>query len=222
MKNLYIVANWKENKTTSDAIGWLREFSPLISSWQATSNKKIILCPSFTSASAVSEFIKSNNLPIDVGVQDVSKFPGGAHTGEVSAREAGEFAKYSIIGHSERRSQGESDEDVKMKVEMALSNNIEPIVCVLSENVPVPSGTKIIAYEPIGAIGTGNPDTPENAQRIASAIKSKNSQVQSVLYGGSVTSENVRSFTQMQDIDGILVGGASLNPQEFSKIVKQC
>ena len=219
MKNLLIVANWKENKTTDEAIEWLQEISnfkfPI-------SNKTIIVCPPFTLVPAVSDFIKSNNIQIELGVQDISMFDEGAHTGEVSAREASEFSRFAIIGHSERRSQGETNEDVQKKVEMALKYNIEPIVCVVNGNVPIPSGAKIIAYEPVEAIGTGNPDTPENAGKIASAIKSKNSQVQHVLYGGSVTSKNVHKFTQMQNIDGVLVGGASLDPMEFSAIIKQC
>src|SRR3989344_5732402 len=204
MKDLFIVANWKENKTTAEAIVWLREISNQISPpvgevSPMADNKKVIVCPSFTSVPAVSEFIKSNNLPFEVGVQNISKFEEGPHTGEVSAREASEFSRFAIIGHSERRSQGETDEDVQGKVEMAVRNGIEPIVCVVNANVPIPSGTKIVAYEPVEAIGTGNPDTPENAQKIASTIKSKNSQVQRILYGGSVTSKNVHKFTQMQD-----------------------
>lgn len=222
MKNVLIVANWKENKTAAEAIEWLREISPSINSGRAISNKKIIVCPPFTSVPAVSEFIKSRDLPVKIGVQDISKYEEGSHTGEVSAREAREFATFSIIGHSERRALGETDDDVKEKVNMAIKNNIEPIVCVVNENVPIPDSTKIVAYEPVQAIGTGNPDTPENAQRIASLIKSKNNQVQHVLYGGSVTSENVHKFTQMQNIDGVLIGGASLDPIEFASIIKQC
>lgn len=222
MKNLYIVANWKENKTTDEAIRWLREISPSINSGQTILNKKVIVCPSFMLVPQVWQFIKSNNLPIEIGVQDISRFDEGAHTGEVSAREAAEYAKFSIIGHSERRALGETDEDVQEKVEMAVKNDIESIVCVVNENVPIPTGAKIVAYEPIEAIGTGNPDTPENAEKVAHLVKSKTPQVSYVLYGGSVTSENVKNFTSMDHIDGVLVGGASLDPVEFSSIIKQC
>lgn len=243
MKNLCIVANWKENKTAAESIGWLREISNQISpplgevslaslrspapdgagqSGPLADNKKIIVCPPFISLAAFSEFIKSNNIKIELGVQDVSKFPEGAHTGEVSAREAAEFVKFAIIGHSERRANGETDEDVKKKVEEALKYSVEPIVCVVSENIPVPQGVKIVAYEPVEAIGTGAPDTPDNAERVASDIKSKHTHVLQVLYGGSVNPDNVKNFTNMEHLDGILVGGASLNPQEFSSIIKQC
>lgn len=219
MKDLYIVGNWKENKTVDEAISFLSEFTK---TYEARPNIKVIMCPAYLAVPQVSAFVKSNNLQVEVGVQDVSKFSEGAHTAEVSAYEASEFANFSIIGHSERRSRGDTDDDVKTKVEMAIKNNLEPIVCVINENVPVPQGTKIIAYEPVEAIGTGNPDTPENAESIASSIKSKNSQVQYILYGGSVTSENVRSFTEKENIDGVLVGGASLDPKAFSSIIKAC
>ena len=219
MKDSLIVGNWKENKTEEEALAFLAEF---LKAYQPRPNVKVVICPSYLVVPAVSESIKSNNIPIEVGVQDISTFEEGAHTGEVSAREASEFSRFAIIGHSERRSQGETNEDVQEKVERATKFGIEPIVCVVNGNVPIPLGAKIIAYEPVEAIGTGNPDTPENAGKIASLIKSKNSQVQYVLYGGSVTSENVRKFTQMQNIDGVLVGGTSLDPIEFASIIKQC
>ena len=219
MKNLYVVANWKENKTQEEATDFLSEFSK---NYESRPNVTVIICPQYLVVPAVSDFTKSNNINVAIGVQDISKFDEGAHTGEVSAREASEFSRFAIIGHSERRSQGETNEDVQEKVDRATKFGIEPIVCVVNGNVPIPLGAKTIAYEPIEAIGTGNPDTPENAEKIASLIKSKNSQVQHVLYGGSVTSKNVQSFVQMQNIDGVLVGGASLDPMEFSAIIKQC
>jgi triosephosphate isomerase len=131
--------------------------------------------------------------------------------------------EYAIIGHSERRQNfGETDEELKEKVDKARASDIMPIFCVQNENTQVPPGVKIVAYEPVEAIGTGNPDSPENAQKVAAAIKDKNKEVESVLYGGSVKGENVKSFTSMQDISGVLVGGASLDPDSFLSIIKQC
>lgn len=220
MKDLYIVANWKANKTTTEALEWLAGMS---SGLADISSKKIIVCSPFISVATVSEFVKSNNLPIEVGAQDVSAFPLGAYTGEVPAALAAKHARYSIIGHSERRQNlGENDEVLQTKVKNAQGARIEPIFCIQNENTPVPAGVRIVAYEPIEAIGTGNPDTPEDAERVARAVKEKNGQVEHVLYGGSVTSENVSSFTKMDNISGVLVGGASLDPEEFSSIIKQC
>jgi triosephosphate isomerase len=105
---------------------------------------------------------------------------------------------------------------------MAIKYNIEPIVCVVNENIMIPKGAGIVAYEPVEAIGTGKPDTPENAERIALTIKKQNKEVTRVLYGGSVSPENIKSFTVMENIDGVLVGGASLDPATFSSLIKQC
>lgn len=219
MKNLIVVGNWKENKTVEDAQKFLSEFT---SFYTARPEVYVIICPQFLSVDRVSEYIKMNRLEVRVGIQNVSKFEEGAHTGEVSARAAKEFASHVILGHSERRSMGESDGDVRMKVELAAKYELEPIVCVVNEDVPIPQGVKIVAYEPVEAIGTGNPDTPQNADKVAEAIKSKNPDIAYVLYGGSVTAENVASFTKMEHIDGVLVGGASLDPTSFSSIIKAC
>lgn len=217
MKDLYIVANWKENKNGEEAIKFLEEFHKI---YEPRSNVNVIICPPYLSVPVVEGYARQNNLAISTGTQDISELEEGAHTGEVSAKQASEFANYSIIGHSERRKLGETDEDVAKKTDIAKRYNIEPIVCVVNEDVPIPITTKIVAYEPIEAIGTGNPDTPENAQRVASAIKSSQNGIMHVLYGGSVTAENVASFCKMQDIDGVLVGGASLDAQTFSSIIK--
>ena len=125
-----------------------------------------------------------------------------------------------IIGHSERRQNlFENNEMLKPKVLMAKKYNLMPIFCIQNEETEVPAEINIIAYEPPTAIGTGNPDTPENAQRVGKIIKERTG-VANVLYGGSVTSSNVKTFTNMPSIDGLLVGGASLDPLEFLAIIK--
>ena len=103
---------------------------------------------------------------------------------------------------------------------MAKSCGLIPIFCVQNENTVIPDGVKITAYEPVFAIGTGNPDSFENANIVAGKIKNKNKTVQYVLYGGSVASKNVNSFTQMPNIDGVLVGSASLDANEFLEVIK--
>lgn len=217
MKNLFIVANWKENKTVDSAIKFLEEFKTALTPREDITT---VICPPFTLVPMVSEFIKTNNLSIEVGVQNISSFEEGAHTGEISAAQAAEFASYVIVGHSERRAIGETDDVVARKSSNATAARLTPILCVQGGTTPVPPGVKLVAYEPVEAIGTGNPDTPGNAQKVAAAIKEKNSGVVSVLYGGSVTSENVINFTNMPDISGVLVGSSSLDPYEFSSIIK--
>lgn len=217
MKNLLIVANWKENKTVTEAIKFLEDFK---ASYEPRENVTVVICPSVLEVSEVKNFIESRNLKVEVGVQDVSEYKEGAHTGEISATQAAEFAKYVIIGHSERRALGETDDEIARKITNAKSARLIPILCVQNEDTPIAENTQIIAYEPIGAIGTGNPDTPKNAERIAVLIKEKNANIKYVLYGGSVTGENVQNFINMPNISGVLVGGASLNAASFSSIIK--
>lgn len=211
MNPLLIVANLKSNKTLLEAKEWLEIIS--------TINKEIIVCPPFTLLSMFKQYIDEQKLPIKLGAQDISQFDEGPYTGEVNGRQIKEFADFVIIGHSERRTNfGENDEILKKKVEQALGSNLEIIYCIQDETIFIPQGIKIATYEPVFAIGTGRPDTPQEAERIAKIAKKKG--VKTVLYGGSVTSQNVKSFTSMEHIDGVLVGGGSLNVNEFIKIIE--
>jgi len=113
---------------------------------------------------------------------------------------------------------GETEEILQKKVEMAKKNNLKVIYCVSEVSQNIPSQVDAVAYEPLFAIGSGTADTPENAQKTAKEIKEKNN-LEIVLYGGSVKSGNVSSFLACDSIDGVLVGGASLDPVEFLRIV---
>lgn len=220
MDKILIVANWKSNKTAREALEFMGEFGGI---FEAREDVGVIICPSYLSVPAVSEYVKSNNMQVEIGVQNVSELEEGAYTGEVAASQASELVKHAIIGHSERRKLfGETDERVAKKVQMAAKNGLEPIVCVISENIPIPTEVKIVAYEPVEAIGTGNPDTPENAEKVSKLIKEKNPRITHVIYGGSVTAENVSGFTKMPNVSGVLVGGASLDPRVFASIIKAC
>lgn len=216
MKNIYIIANWKANKNTQDATSWLEQIG---SSWQSES-KVVILCPAFPLLHVVRDFIEEENLPLQIGSQDISKFDSGPFTGEVSGQVLKDYVTYSIIGHSERREKlGESDEDAAQKVTQANKNGLKPVFCVQNAMTPIPYSIELVAYEPVFAIGTNSPDTPENAESIARQIKEKNPNVKYVIYGGSVTPENVHSFTSKDQIDGVLVGTKSLDPVTFSEII---
>ncbi len=218
MNNLFIVANWKSNKTLDEAKKW---FDELDISQINLDGKEIIICPPFTLLSFLKEEIDKRNLPINLGAQDVSGFGSGSYTGEVSVEELREFTQYVIIGHSERRKNFHEDDSLlAQKVSMSLSSNLTPIFCVSSPDMFIPQGVSLVAYEPLSAIGTGNADNPENADEVAAQIKKNNKQMTTVLYGGSVTPENVKSFTEMENIDGVLVGGASLDASSFSEIVQ--
>lgn len=219
-KNIWITANWKSNKTIVEALDWVSKVGPEL---PERDDLKVVVCPTFSCLSEVAKAVKVGNFPMMVGVQDLSPFGVGAYTGEESAFLVKDLVSLSILGHSERRQNfSESDEMVAKKVEQALINRIIPLVCVQGSDTPVPDGAKLAAYEPIFAIGTGNPDTPENANNVAKSLKQKYGQDLEVIYGGSVTSENVRSFIAQENINGVLPGKASLNAEEFVKIVKEC
>lgn len=220
MDKLLIVANLKSYKTENEAKEWLENFKKIKELEQILDNKEIIICPSFTLLSLFSLYISDNNLPVKTGAQNVSPFDEGAYTGEVNAKQIKDFADFVLIGHSERRNNfGETDEMLFKKTELSLRYGLAPIFLVQGKDNVIPQGVELIAYEPVFAIGSGTPDTPENADQIASVIKSKSNSYK-ILYGGSVTSENIKSFTSMQNISGVLVGGASLDPEEFIKIIQ--
>src|SRR5260370_38356363 len=101
MKKLFLIANWKSYKTTPEAMQWLQEFQISNFKYQISNEKEIVVCPSFTLLPEISKFINENNLPIKLGVQNVSSFGEGAFTGEIFAKQAGEFTSHAIFGHSE-------------------------------------------------------------------------------------------------------------------------
>lgn len=216
MKPLLIVANFKSNMTILEAKDWLEKFH---SNLKIPENKKVILCPSFTLLANFNEFVKTNNMQIALGGQNVSRLPQGPYTGEVNGAQIKDFADYVIIGHSERRQFGEDESVVEEKIKISKDYGLIPILCVQSEDNKVPSETSIVVYEPVFAIGTGIADSPEDANNKAKSLKEKHA-IEYVLYGGSVTPENVRSFTSMDNISGVLVGTDSLDVSKFIKIVE--
>lgn len=221
MKKLFIIANWKSNKTIEEAEKWIHLFKEeLDRNPFDLSGKEIIICPSFSALEHTRYCSRNLNLPVKIGAQNISSFDAGAYTGEVNGLQIKEFADYVIVGHSERRNNfNESMETVSGKADNARRYGIVPIFCVQDETTQISDKISIAAYEPPSAIGTGSPDTPENAEKIAGKIK-REGKAQFVLYGGSVTSNNVKSFSEKESIDGFLVGGASLDPLEFLQIIK--
>lgn len=218
-KNIWIIANWKSNKTIQEALDWVAKVGPAI---PKQDNLKVVVCPTFSCLSEVKKAIAVSNFPLLIGAQDLSPFDGGAYTGEESARLLKQLVNLSLIGHSERRQNFHEDDDmVAKKVNQVLENGIIPLVCIQGKETPVPQGCKLVAYEPVWAIGSGDSDTPENDQDIARFIKSKYGNGIEVLYGGSVTSENIVHFISQQDINGALIGGASLDAEEFVRIVNE-
>lgn len=233
MKKLFFVANWKSNKTIAEAHSFMTAFlsheligALHIKSVQKDGHKEVILCPPYTLLSDMSHMISqiSPNLPISLGAQDVSPFKQGPHTGEESAEQLSELVKYVIIGHSERREDfRENDELLEQKVKAAQLFGLEPIFCVQGNQTAVPEGVRIIAYEPVDGISTGDVGqalAPGKAEEVAGYFKSEKG-IHHVLYGGSVNKDNVHTYTLQPSIDGVLVGGASLDPILFSQIIQR-
>lgn len=219
-KNIWIIANWKSNKNIAEAQDWLSKVGPKL---PRRDDLKVVVCPTFSCLSEVAKEIKVNNYPLLVGSQDLSPFAVGAYTGEESASLLKEFVSLSILGHSERRKNfAETDEMIAQKVKQAQDVGVIPLLCVQDGNTPVAQGCKLIAYEPAWAIGSGNPDTPESANKVAQVLKNKQGQGIEVLYGGSVTPLNIKGFKDQPDVSGALVGNASLDADEFVKIIEAC
>lgn len=208
MKTLFIAGNWKSNKTVLEARAWVEAFDT------GKTTATVVLCVPFI------------HLPVmkspyfSLAAQNISPFPDGAYTGEVSGRQIKEYADWVVIGHSERRNYfHETDDMLSKKVERAKEADLNVIFCVQDEYTFVPDGISVVAYEPVWAIGTGKTETPKNANAVISNIKEKTN-VSVCIYGGSVTHENVRSIVDMDAIDGVLPGGASLDPKKFSLLIK--
>lgn len=228
----YIVANWKSNKTIEEAVSWLKEL--LDGSMARWLDGRIIICAPFTALSGLKKQLTMKQLDNEIiflGAQDLSSFPSGPYTGEISAARLQGLIDYVIVGHSERRRYlKETDETVARKIKQALKFQITPIVCLdepyienqiltMKQSNHEAIEQSIFAYEPLSAIGSGRPDNPENANMIAKRIKKITNNVP-ILYGGSVTSQNAKEFMRQDYINGLLVGKASLKAEEFMKIIK--
>ncbi len=219
MKHIFIAGNWKSKKTIAESKTWLEGFVPLMSGVELH-DATIVVCSPYTNLPSLSEGLKASGLSVTLGAQDVSGFGEGAYTGEVTASMVKEVAQWVIIGHSERRKYfAETDEQLQKKVEQAKLAGVKVIYCVPDDATVVPGGVDVVAYEPVWAIGTGKTDSPENANAVVTSIKSKTG-VATVIYGGSVVADNVASFVGQSAIDGVLPGGASLDPEKFANLVK--
>jgi triosephosphate isomerase len=242
-----MAGNWKMNLNHQEAVVLVQKLA-----WTLTDKRhdfgkvEVVVVPPYTDLRSVQTLVK-------YAAQDVSTKESGAYTGEISA---GMLAKlgcsYAVVGHSERREHhSETDDIVNAKARQALAFGMTPIVCVgeglevrqAGEQVPFTlaqvdgslagfdalevSGL-VVAYEPVWAIGTGEVATPEDAQEVCAAIRSRIRETHDdaaadgvrILYGGSVKAANVAGIMAQADIDGCLVGGASLDVDEFGGICR--
>jgi triosephosphate isomerase len=240
----FIAANWKMNKTTGETGAFLESFIPMV---KDVSDVDIVIAPPFTSLAAASQKLKGSS--IQLSSQDVYWEEKGAYTGEISPGmilDAG--CVHAIIGHSERRQYfSEDDVIVNRKIKASKKAGLGVIFCVgesLEEResgktfevikrqveaglAEVAAEGLVVAYEPIWAIGTGRTASTEQAQEVHEFIRkvltnlygNKSGEIR-IIYGGSVTADNVDSLMACKDVHGALVGGASLKPENFARIVR--
>ena len=241
-----IAGNWKMNTTVGEAVGLVSEMRQGLD--EVTGVEKVV-CPPFISLAAVKEVIKGSS--IKLGAQNLYFEEKGAYTGEISPPMLADLCEFVIIGHSERRQYfGETGEIVNKKIRAALRVGLKPILCIgerLEENEAGRAeeviaeqlrsslsgidsvDSLIIAYEPVWAIGTGRAATGRQASNTIGFIRHNIAQLYSediaqgmrILYGGSVNAANAAEFINQLEIDGALVGGASLEASEFLSIVKR-
>jgi len=244
----FVAGNWKMNKTVAEARDLVIKLS---ASLREVANVEKVICPPFTSLSALSAMLEGSD--IGLGAQNMHWEEKGAFTGEVAPGMVKEFCNYIIIGHSERRAYfGETDENVNRKLRAAQKFDLIPIICVgetldqyesgltsevvrrqislgLADTDSAFAARIVVAYEPVWAIGTGKASSAENANEVLAQIirpalsdlfGAEIARSIRILYGGSVTASNASEFFTQPEIDGALVGGASLKADEFIGITK--
>ncbi|MCL0028823.1 triose-phosphate isomerase [Dehalococcoidia bacterium] len=237
-----VVGNWKMNMSVAEATALATAIRRLLTIPDGT---LALVCPPFPALAAVAEALAGSR--IGVGAQNVHPDISGAFTGEVSTTMLSEICSHVIVGHSERRSLfGETDDFINRKARAVSEAGMTPILCVGESMEDRDSGRAeqvvefqvrkgltgvhgaVVAYEPVWAIGAGTGATPETAQEIMAYIREvlgdlsspHSASEVSLLYGGSVNHSNIQSYTAQDDIDGVLVGGASLDSESFCKIVE--
>jgi triosephosphate isomerase len=241
-----IAGNWKMNTTIAEAEQLVNTMLPEL---EKIGNVARVVCPPFVSLSAVKEILKGSS--IELGAQNLYFEGKGAYTGEIAPLMLADLCKYVIIGHSERRQYFyETSGIVNKKIKAAIDVGLIPVLCI-GENLEENEAGKmeevvteqlrsslagvefnddlIIAYEPIWAIGTGKAASGKQANETIGIIRQNIiplygeliAQEVRILYGGSVTADNIAEFIEQPEIDGALVGGASLKADQFISICKQ-
>jgi triosephosphate isomerase len=246
MRMPLVAGNWKMNTTVADAEQLVLDMMEKLDRIEGVEK---VICPPFVSLVAISMMLQGSS--IELGAQNMYFEAEGAYTGEISPLMLRDLCEFVILGHSERRWYfGETDEMINKKVKAALANRLKPILCIgerLAENEAgktqevvsrqltkslndvEPVRDLVVAYEPVWAIGTGKAATGEQAAATVRFIRDVLAELWNkgvaqnlrILYGGSVTSANIAEFVCRPEIDGALVGGASLRADEFVSIVKQ-
>lgn len=240
MRKPLVVANWKMNGSKAWVSTFLDRLKPACNGLKT----EVVVCPPAVYLPQVAAGLAGSH--IGCGAQDTSRWQGGAHTGEVSAVMLKDIGcHYVIVGHSERRSaHGETDDIVAEKYHQARTAGLQPLLCVGETLVEREAGKTLevvarqldavlarleratnidLAYEPVWAIGTGRSATAAQAQEVHAFLRSRLGEcgaASRIMYGGSVKAENANALFAEKDIDGALVGGASLDVEGFIAICR--
>lgn len=236
MNKKTFVANWKMQFTFHQAIDFVKTNINTLDTLSQLSEKEIILCPSFTELYPVA--LLTSDTHIQIGAQNVSSFAQGAYTGQVCATSLAEIGcTYCIVGHTESRTfLQETNEDIARKCTELFSQGIIPIICIDEENFESQLNLLfndinkfgeeqeyIIAFEPQGAIGSGNLPSFEHLRamftRLYDLCKAHTNRFR-LLYGGSVHPDNAAQLLDIEHVNGLLIGGASLKIEFFEAIVQ--
>jgi len=247
-----MAGNWKMNENHLEAIALVQKLAFTLTDRDFDLVEAAVL-PPFTALRSVQTLIEGDKLRISYGAQDLSPHDSGAYTGDICGSMLAKLGcEYVLAGHSERRQyHAETDELVNAKVRAALRWGLTPILCVgeplevrqaeehvqccmdqldgsLADIPAAEVAAMVIAYEPVWAIGTGEVATPQDAQEMTAAIRSRISEIHDaetgfsvrILYGGSVKPGNIAPIMAQPDVDGALVGGASLDAGQFAQICR--
>lgn len=225
----YLIGNWKSNQTVTQTQLWLDQFASLKP--QIATRLIAIISVPFTDISEANRLINHYNLNLLVAAQDVSPFLEGKHTGEITAGMLSELTRYCLVGHSERRQEFKETSDVvAQKTARLLESNITPVVCLdtpyleeqikLLLKISLPIERCIFVYEPLAAIGTNQPADPFEVEMVTQKISFLTQSSCPILYGGSVTPQNITSYTSRHHVDGVLVGGESLKASTFLSLIE--
>ncbi len=238
VRKIVIAGNWKMFKTQAESKEFLQGFLPTLE--ETPQDREVVLCPPFTDLNILSQSLHGSR--VQLGAQNVHWEENGAYTGEISGPMLKEIGvRYVIVGHSERRQYfGETDATVNLRLKAAQKYGLTPILCVgetkeqrdggktesliisqlEKDLVDIDQNNLVIAYEPIWAIGTGDTCESTEANRVIRLIRSQLSNPHvSIQYGGSVKPNNIDEIMAQPEIDGALVGGASLEAESFARIV---
>jgi len=246
-----MAGNWKMNLNHYEANKLVQQLAHSLTE-KELAQVEVAVIPPFTAIRSVQTAVDGDKWQIRYGAQDCSPHPSGAYTGEIAGAMLAKLGcSYVIVGHSERRQyHHETDALVNAKAKAALANEMAPILCI-GEGLEIREAGEhvrhtlaqldaglagltndqvekvVVAYEPVWAIGTGKTATPEDAQEVIGAIRTRLGQnhpsvaaTVRILYGGSVKANNIAAIMEQPDIDGALVGGASIDAEEFVKIVR--